>query len=256
MEHGMQKSCVRIKASLRLNGEIRKIITGRTPVRNVSITPALILCMRSAQTMNASIHKILRALQVSSLVMLLCEPVEMSPQSMMTPRIYTCFEVVGRDTFIVSCAENPHVISNTRSLDPDKTDIDSLCHQMGLNFYNHLNRVRRDMNLNSLTYDSSMYLILSHPHNLWQLEHRKISHSEGKYTLSQRIDYVGYKGVGECVALNFRFDETEESMFLSQYRSSPLHWKILTDSKYNRISISTLYDPEKRKFYSTVNVRR
>jgi uncharacterized protein YkwD len=174
----------------------------------------------------------------------------------MSPKFYTCFEIVGKDTIIVSCEEHPHIISNTRNLDPDETNIDSLCHQMSLNFYNHLNKVRREMNLNSLSYDSSMYLILSHPHNLWQLQNRKISHSEGKYTLSERIEYVGYNGVGECVAFNYRFDETEESMFLTQYRDSPSHWKILTDPKFNRISISTLYDKEQRRFYSTVNVRR
>jgi len=174
----------------------------------------------------------------------------------MSPKFYTCFEIVGKDTIIVSCEEHPHIISNTRNLDPDETNIDSLCHQMSLNFYNHLNKVRREMNLNSLSYDSSMYLILSHPHNLWQLQNRKISHSEGKYTLSERIEYVGYNGVGECVAFNYRFDETEESMFLTQYRDSPSHWKILTDPKYNYISISTLYDQDKRRFYSTVNVRK
>jgi len=173
-----------------------------------------------------------------------------------SPKFYTCFEIVGKDTIIVSCEENPHIISNTRNLDPNKTNIDSLCRQMSLNFYNNLNKVRRDMNLSSLSYDSSMYLNLSHPHNLWQLQNRKISHSEGKYTLSQRIEYVGYNGVGECVAFNYRFDETEESMFLTQYRDSPSHWKILTDPKFNRISISTLYDKEQRRFYSTVNVRR
>ena len=174
----------------------------------------------------------------------------------MSSKVYACFEIVGKDTTIVPCEEHPHIISNTRNLDPDETNIDSLCHQMSLNFYYHLNKVRREMNLNSLSYDSSMYLILSHPHNLWQLQNRKISHSEGKYTLSQRINFVGYSGVGECVAFNYRFDETEKSMFLTQYRDSPSHWKILTDPKYNRISISTLYDKEQRKFYSTVNVRK
>ena len=174
----------------------------------------------------------------------------------MTPKIYTCFELEGKDTIIVPCEEHPHIISNTRNLDPNKTNIDSLCHQMSLNFHNHLNKVRRDLNLSTLSYDSSMFILLTYPHNLWQVKNAKVSHSEGNLTLSERFEYYGYNGIGECVAYNFRFDETQESMFLTQYRDSPSHWKILTDPKYNYISISTLYDQDKRRFYSTVNVRK
>lgn len=169
--------------------------------------------------------------------------------------VYTCYKISGKDTISIPCEEHVYLISNTRSLNSNKINVDSLCHQMSLNLFNNLNDFRRGSNLSQLIYDSLMFRNLTHPHNLWQLRVGRISHSEDFRSYSERTKLRGYSGVAECVAYNHRFDENDISNFFIQYRNSPLHWEILTNPRYKFISISTVYNKKEGKFYSTVNLR-
>jgi len=170
-------------------------------------------------------------------------------------KVYTCYKISGKDTIFIPCEDYPYLISNTRSLNPNKINVDSLCHQMSLNLFNNLNNFRRGSDLGQLTYDSLMFRNLTHPHNLWQLRVGRISHNEDFRSYSERTKLRGYSGVAECVAYNQRFDEKDISNFFIQYRNSPSHWEILTNPRYKFISISTVYNKKEGKFFSTVNLR-
>ena len=170
-------------------------------------------------------------------------------------KVYTCYKISGKDTISIPCEEHPYIISNTHSLNSNKINVDSLCHQMSLNLFKNLNDFRRRSNLGQLTYDSLMFRNLTHPHNLWQLRVGRISHSEDFRSYSERTKLRGYSGVAECVAYNRRFDDKDISNFFIQYRNSPSHWEILTNPRYKFISISTVYNKKEGKFYSTVNLR-
>ena len=134
-------------------------------------------------------------------------------------------------------------------------NIDSLCWEMEKRFVNTLNEWRRNHGLNELQYDSDMESLLTVPWNEKQVQMGKISHGEGYNSLGNRSDRVGIGGVGECCAYNHRSDKNGVSEFFIQYKDSPPHSKILTDDDYNYISVSVLYDREKNRYYSVVNVR-
>jgi len=88
-----------------------------------------------------------------------------------------------------------------------------------------------------------------------QVQMDTISHGEGINSLKNRSDMVGIGGCGECCAYNNRSDRNNVSQFFLQYKNSPPHWKILTDSRYKYISVSVMYDQETNRYYSVVNVR-
>ena len=134
-------------------------------------------------------------------------------------------------------------------------NIDSLCLEMEKRFVNTLNEWRRNHGINELEYDYDMESLLTVPWNESQLQKGEISHGEGSTSLKYRSNRVGIRGVGECVAYNYRSDVGDISQFFNQYKNSAPHWSILTDPRMSFISVSVLYDQEKNRYYSTVNVR-
>ena len=134
-------------------------------------------------------------------------------------------------------------------------NIDSLCWEMEKRFVNTLNEWRRKHGIHELKYDYDMESLLTVPWNESQVRKGEISHGEGSASLRNRSNRVGIGGVGECVAYNYRSDMGEVSQFFIQYKNSKPHWKILTGTDYHYISVSVLYDQEKNRYYSTVNVR-
>ena len=135
-------------------------------------------------------------------------------------------------------------------------NIDSLCWEMEKRFVNTLNEWRVNHGLNELEYDDDMESLLTVPWNEKQVQMGKISHGEGDNSFTSRSDWAGINTCGECCASNHRSDVDNESQFFKQYQKSPPHWEILTDSKYNYISVSVLYDQETNTYYSVVNVRK
>ena len=134
-------------------------------------------------------------------------------------------------------------------------NIDSLCWEMEKRFVNTLNEWRRNHGIHELKYDYDMESLLTVPWNESQVRKGEISHGEGSTSLRNRSNRVGIGGVGECVAYNYRFDMGEVSQFFIQYNKSKPHWEILTSTDFHYISVSVLYDQEKNRYYSTVNVR-
>lgn len=134
-------------------------------------------------------------------------------------------------------------------------NIDSLCWEMEKRFVNTLNEWRRNHGIHELEYDDDMESLLTVPHNEWQVNKGLIAHGEDGRSLSEISRSRGFTGVGECVAYNYRSDMGEVSQFFIQYKNSKPHWKILTSTDYHYISVSVLYDQEKNRYYSTVNVR-
>ena len=135
-------------------------------------------------------------------------------------------------------------------------NIDSLCWEMEKRFVNTLNEWRVNHGLNELEYDDDMESLLTVPWNEKQVQMGKIGHGEGNNSFTNRSDWAGINTCGECCASNHRSDVNNESQFFKQYQKSPPHWEILTDSKYNYISVSVLYDQETSTYYSVVNVRK
>ena len=134
-------------------------------------------------------------------------------------------------------------------------NIDSLCWEMEKRFVNTLNEWRRNHGISELEYDYDMQSLLTVPWNESQVQSGKISHGEGYNSLRNRSNRAGIRGCGECCAFNYRSDIGEVSQFFIQYKNSPLHWKILTDEDYHYIAVSVLYNQEKNRYYSVVNVR-
>lgn len=133
---------------------------------------------------------------------------------------------------------------------------DSLCWEMEKRFVKQLNEIRRSRGLGQFEYDHDMHALLTLPHNEWQVARGAISHGTGYNSFSNRTDRAGIGWAGECCASNHTADFGEPSKFLAQYKGSPPHWAILMDPGYVYIATSIIYDPEKDKFYSVVNVRR
>jgi uncharacterized protein YkwD len=142
-----------------------------------------------------------------------------------------------------------------KDLIPNISNIDSICWEMEKRFVNTLNEWRRNHGISELEYDYDMQSLLTVPWNESQVQSGKISHGEGYNSLRNRSNRVGIGGVGECCAYNSRSDIGEVSQFFIQYKNSPLHWKILTDEDYHYIAVSVLYNQEKNRYYSVVNVR-
>lgn len=134
-------------------------------------------------------------------------------------------------------------------------DVDSLCLEMEKLFVEQLNKWRRNHGIPELEYDVHMERVLTNPHNKWQLKNDTVSHGEDDRSLHEIAKSVGLRGVGECVAFNYRRDINGVSEFLNQYMGSVDHWNVLTNKNYHYISISVLYNKEKNKYFSTVNVR-
>ena len=135
-------------------------------------------------------------------------------------------------------------------------NVDSLCWEMEKRFLNTLNEWRLNHGLNKLEYDDDMESLLTVPWNEKQVQMGKISHGEGDYSFTNRSDWAGIYDCGECCASNHRSDVNNVSQFFLQYKKSPPHWKILTSSRYNYISVSVLYDQETSTYYSVVHVRK
>ena len=135
-------------------------------------------------------------------------------------------------------------------------NIDSLCWEMEKRFVSTLNEWRVTHELNELEYDDDMESLLTVPWNENQVKTGKVGHGEGEYSFTERSDWAGFETCGECCASNHRSDVNNESQFFKQYQKSSPHWKILTDSKFNYISVSVLYDQETSTYYSVVNVRK
>jgi uncharacterized protein YkwD len=135
-------------------------------------------------------------------------------------------------------------------------NIDSLCWEMEKRFVDTLNEWRVNHGLNKLEYDDDMESLLTVPWNENQVKTGKVGHGKGYNSFTNRSDRVGIGGYGECCASNGRNDKGDVSQFFIQYKESPPHWKILTDGKYNYISVSVLYDRETNTYYSVVNVRK
>ena len=135
-------------------------------------------------------------------------------------------------------------------------NIDSLCWEMEKRFVDTLNEWRVNHGLNKLKYDDDMESLLTVPWNENQVKTGKVGHGEGYNSFTNRIDWAGFDTCGECCGSNHRSDVNNVSQFFLQYQKSPSHWKILTNSKYNYISVSVLYDRETNTYYSVVNVRK
>lgn len=162
-----------------------------------------------------------------------------------------CFKIVNGVEYPINCDEMflhlPTPIFNG--------NVDSLCLEMEKLFVETLNEWRRNHGIHELEYDSHMERVLTNPHNKWQVENGQISHNEGDRLFSDIVKSVGLSGVGECCAYNFRHDVGGVSEFFNQYKHNPPHWRTLTDEDINYISASVLYEKEKNKYYSVVNVR-
>jgi uncharacterized protein YkwD len=159
-----------------------------------------------------------------------------------------CYKIIGDDTMKVDCDyawPTPVFHGN----------VDSLCLEMEKRFVETLNEWRLNHGINELEYDYDMDSLLTTPWNESQVREGKISHGEGYNSLRNRSNRVGIRGCGECCASNSRNDKGDVSQFFIQYKNSPPHWSILTDMDFNYISVSVLYDKEKNRYYSVVNVR-
>ncbi len=137
-----------------------------------------------------------------------------------------------------------------------QVNIDSLCWKMEKRFVDTLNEWRVNHGLNGLEYDDDMESLLTVPWNENQVKTGKVGHGEGYNSFTNRSDWAGFDTCGECCGSNHRSDVNNVSQFFLQYQKSPSHWKILTNSKYNYISVSVLYDRETNTYYSVVNVRK
>lgn len=160
-----------------------------------------------------------------------------------------CYKIIGNDTMKVDCDYAwPTPVFHG--------DVDSLCFEMEKRFVETLNEWRRNHGINELEYDYDMESLLTVPWNETQVQMGKISHGEGYNSFKNRSSRAGINGCGECCASNSRSDIGDISQFFIQYKDSPPHWKILTSDDYNYISVSVLYDKEKNRYYSVVNVRQ
>jgi uncharacterized protein YkwD len=163
-----------------------------------------------------------------------------------------CYKIVNGIKTPINCDDIP--------VYPEEQEVvlnpDSVCDEMEKLFVAKLNEWRRNRGIHELEYDTHMERVLTNPHNRWQVKAGKIAHGEGDRSFHDIVIDLGLKGVGECVAYNQVRDEDGESKFFIQYKNSPPHWSILTNEFYHYISVSVLYDKEKNRYYSTVNVRQ
>lgn len=136
-------------------------------------------------------------------------------------------------------------------------DMDSMLHSLSVEFFVMLNDIRVEKGLNPLVYDSTMYECVTLPHNTWQMENNKVSHAGSVPYFTDKLKRCGYFILSECCASNNKsFDtDTTRSYFLEQYEDSPSHWNSLLRPTMTYISISTLYNEELDKWFSTVNMR-
>ena len=160
--------------------------------------------------------------------------------------VETCFvEDLNGNLIEIDCDDSVPNISN----------VDSICWEMEKRFVRTLNEWRFKHGIHELEYDYEMDEKLTTPHNEWQMKNSCIAHGEDGISLSEIAYNKGFTGVGECVAFNQIPDMEGVSRFFIQYKNSAPHWKILTGTDYHYISVSVLYDQEKNRYYSTVNVR-
>jgi len=139
-------------------------------------------------------------------------------------------------------------------------DIDSLEKNMETKLITEINNHRISLDLNPLIYSERLYQQITLPHNEYQVKVEKVSHNDyngnGMDERCPKLNWCGYKKVGENVASHQRWETEGKSLLFRQYMDSEKHKDLIENPEYVYYSTSVIYNYENNTFYNTLNVSR